>query len=1104
MTQREAPPAHWAALLGVREDGPGTLADRLGVAVYTAEPGPSGRWLYVSSAVTGILGLTPEQLADDPGLWLAQLHPQDRDMVLARESSLAATGRVCSEYRVTRPDGQVAWIMDDAVVEQGDDGHSVLHGFLLDITDRKRTELMLAAQADIVGAVAGGTALDEVLTALAQAVEGLSGTLRCCIEVSADALVGARSHASPPLRVSARGVEDPPEAGRDPAALVRDAPILSPNGQPLGRLSLTYPPGTAPGAADGELPAWAARLAALALVRAAEHDAMATSVSLLTATLESTVDGILVVDRSGRIAGYNQTFATMWRIEPGLLSSGDDTTVMTSVLEQLVDPASFLAQVQWLYERPEKTSFDELAFRDGRVFERYSQPQRVDGSTVGRVWSFRDVSDTRRLQADLRDTQDNLSLLVGQVRDHAILNLDPTGHVITWNAGAQRIKGYADEEILGQHFSVFYAPADVAAGKPARELEVALAEGHITGEGWRVRKDGSLFWASVVITALRDERGRLRGFGNVTRDITDKHQADLDLQSQARLLELLGQVAIASNSASSVEEALEASLESFARFGDWQLAHAYLADHDDPSSFRHSVWHEERPGDFADFKAATEAAEAGEVGLPQGVFSSPVPIWLPSLPVDAGFGRGREAARAGLVAACAFPILVRDQPVGVLEFFSTEPHPTRDDVLPVMHHLGTQLGRVIERDRAEHSLARHARQLERLSDRLETVLNSAGDGIYGLDADGTVTFINAAGAQLVGLPAELIVGRPATDVIGIQPGALQDDSWGCEPGADGPPTLAIDGGPRVWTGRHRSADGRVYDSESIAAPIVSDGAVFGSVVVFRDISERRAVERLKDQFISVVSHELRTPLTGIRGALGLLGGGATGSLPPQAARMVEVATTSTDRLIRLITDILDLERMTAGHLTVHPEPTAASRLIEAAVEETAVLAECAQVGITVTNTPGEVMADPDRVLQILTNLVANAVKFSDPGTVVQLRTTVVDGHVRFDVVDQGPGVPADQLEVIFEPFRQADASDTRLHGGTGLGLAICRGIVEEHHGRIWVASERGRGSTFSFTLPRSDPSEETRLAPEVDGGATDQPGVLEEPRQGLGAAPELG
>jgi signal transduction histidine kinase len=138
------------------------------------------------------------------------------------------------------------------------------------------------------------------------------------------------------------------------------------------------------------------------------------------------------------------------------------------------------------------------------------------------------------------------------------------------------------------------------------------------------------------------------------------------------------------------------------------------------------------------------------------------------------------------------------------------------------------------------------------------------------------------------------------------------------------------------------------------------------------------------------------------------------------------------------------------------------------VEETAVLAAGAQVSITVGNTPGVVLADPDRVIQILSNLVGNAVKFSGPGSAVELSTTVLDEHVRFDVADHGPGIPADQLEEIFQPFRQVDASDTRRHGGTGLGLAICRSIVEQHNGRIWASCKPGIGATFSFTLPRGD------------------------------------
>jgi PAS domain S-box-containing protein len=546
----------------------------------------------------------------------------------------------------------------------------------------------------------------------------------------------------------------------------------------------------------------------------------------------------------------------------------------------------------------------------------------------------------------------------------------------------------------------------------------------------------------------------------VTRDITDRHDAELALQSQTRTLELLGAVASASNSAAGVEDALTATLESFCEFGGWQLAHAYLTDHD-PSALRHSVWHEETPGSFAGFRAATEATPASEVSLPRSVLSSPAPVWLPSLEGDVRF---RRATQAGLVAACAFPILVRDEPVGVLEFFSTQPHDCRADMLQVMQQFGAQLGRVVERERVELRLARHATQLEGLSNRLETVLNSAGEGIYGLDAHGTVTFINDAGARLIGLPRDRIVGRAAQDVIHTEtePGYVEDVE---APSSDGFPTTAT---PRLLTGRHRRTDGTLFDSESISAPIVQDSAVVGSVVVFRDVSGRRAVERLKDQFISVVSHELRTPLTGIRGALGLLAGGAAGPLSPRAARMVEVGTTSADRLIRLITDILDLERMTAGHLTAHPRTAEAGPLIAAAVEEIAVVAAGAEVSITVGNTPGAVLADPDRVIQILSNLIGNAVKFSGPGSAVELSTIVLDEHVRFDVADHGPGIPADQLEEIFQPFRQADASDTRRHGGTGLGLAICRSIVEQHNGRIWASCKPGVGATFSFTLPRGD------------------------------------
>ncbi|WP_410635668.1 PAS domain S-box protein [Amycolatopsis sp. cmx-4-83] len=148
----------------------------------------------------------------------------------------------------------------------------------------------------------------------------------------------------------------------------------------------------------------------------------------------------------------------------------------------------------------------------------------------------RDVSDRRAAEVALRESEERFRLLVQSVVDYAIFVLDPQGRISSWNAGAERIKGYRVEEIIGQHFSVFYPAEDVAAGKPAWELEVAAAEGRLEDEGWRVRKDGTRFWANVVITALLDDRGRLQGFGKVTRDMTERRNAEQALRDRGRLV----------------------------------------------------------------------------------------------------------------------------------------------------------------------------------------------------------------------------------------------------------------------------------------------------------------------------------------------------------------------------------------------------------------------------------------------------------------------------------------------------------------------------------------------------------------------------------------
>lgn len=235
--------------------------------------------------------------------------------------------------------------------------------------------------------------------------------------------------------------------------------------------------------------------------------------------------------------------------------------------------------------------------------------------------------------------------------------------------------------------------------------------------------------------------------------------------------------------------------------------------------------------------------------------------------------------------------------------------------------------------------------------------------------------------------------------------------------------------------------------------------------MIRDITERRQIEKMKDDFVSVVSHELRTPLTSLRAALGLLLTGKLGKLDAQGQRLLEFAVTDTDLLVRLVTDILDLERLKSGILTLAPQICLTADLIQQAVQIMQPIATEAQISLVVNVVEAPLWIDRDHIVQTLTNLVGNAIKFSPAGSTIWLSAEQQGNQTIFQVKDQGRGIPKDKLEIIFERFQQVDASDSRQKGGNGLGLAICRSIVQQNGGKIWAESVVGVGSTFYFTLP---------------------------------------
>jgi PAS domain S-box-containing protein len=238
------------------------------------------------------------------------------------------------------------------------------------------------------------------------------------------------------------------------------------------------------------------------------------------------------------------------------------------------------------------------------------------------------------------------------------------------------------------------------------------------------------------------------------------------------------------------------------------------------------------------------------------------------------------------------------------------------------------------------------------------------------------------------------------------------------------------------------------------------------VAQIQDITERQAIDRMKNEFISIVSHELRTPLTAIRGFLGLLDTGIYDNKPEKAKHMIGQALTNSDRLVRLVNDILDLERLSSGKAQLVMERCCAAELMERAVAGVQPIADQAAIALVRLPTSAQVWADADAILQTLTNLLSNAIKFSPADSTITLSAQGQPaGTVLFAVADRGRGIPPDKLESIFGRFQQVDVSDARQKGGTGLGLAICQSIVQQHGGEIWVDSTLGAGSTFYFTLP---------------------------------------
>jgi PAS domain S-box-containing protein len=344
--------------------------------------------------------------------------------------------------------------------------------------------------------------------------------------------------------------------------------------------------------------------------------------------------------------------------------------------------------------------------------------------------------------------------------------------------------------------------------------------------------------------------------------------------------------------------------------------------------------------------------------------------------------------------------------------------------------------------------------------RFARILDIADDAIISINGFHNITLFNQGAEKIFGYSAQEVIGQNL-DLLLPQRFFQVHRQHVVEFGKS--PNIARRMGERREIYGCRK-DGTEFPAEASISKIDVGSEIFYTVIL-RDITERKQIEHLKDEFISVVSHELRTPLTSIHGSLGMLASGLLQTDSEQGKRLLQIAAESSERLVRLINDILDIERIESGKAKMKPEICNIVDLITQAVNVMQPLADKARVTLSISALSCEVLADCDRIVQTLTNLLSNAIKFSSAGSTVWLGAQQQSNEILLTVKDTGRGIPADKLESIFERFQQVDSSDSRNHDGTGLGLAICKSITQQHGGRIWVESKLGEGSTFYVTLP---------------------------------------
>ena len=727
---------------------------------------------------------------------------------------------------------------------------------------------------------------------------------------------------------------------------------------------------------------------------------------------------------------------------------------MASILHNFVQyitsfPASRVRGVEMQYRRKDGSTFPAMVY--------LSAVRSPQGAVTGLVAISMDLTATRRAEQALRESEERYRDIFENAIE-MIATLSPHGRYLYVNPAWQALFGINSEGFEGLMSFESPFPPEVQA-EAAALFRRALNGERVEREPLHLRNtDGTRVEVEASLSCRRDE-GRPVSIRCIFRDVTQRNRRERRLAMQLQVSQIVGQ-------SISQEEALPSVLAVLCTDLGYDIANLWVVEEVQQRIRFDCSW--SAPGRSYDefLRESNSRSFSRGQGLPGLVWTLGSARWMIDVREDPGFLRGQAARHDGLISGWAVPVRVGNRIIAAVELFSRQRREEDAETMATVETVCASIGQFMARSAQES-------RVRELNQQNDLILRSVADGIFGVDPEGRVDFVNPAAAEMLGAPGTSLIGRPVHSLVHAgASGQICDDQCRTRRAF-----LQHEGtsGQDVF---YRQ-DGTSFPVEFSVNPMLEHGIILGSVLSFRDIGQRYALDRMKDEFVSTVSHELRTPLTSIRGALGLLSSGLLGQMSDKAANLLRIAVSNSDRLVRLINDILDLERMESGRAPLNFRPSFLNELAQQVVDAMQPMADAASIRLLLTTESTPIEVDPDRLVQVITNLLSNAIKFSQPDSKVIVEVGMVEGGAVLSVIDEGRGIPTDKLESIFDRFQQVDASDSRQKGGTGLGLAICRTIVQQHGGRIWAEHNRDRGSIFRLFLP-----ERTRLEslPEPGGG----------------------